>query len=222
MKADFLKKRATAAEAFTRFDGPPLSLVSDAAGGLFLFYGDPALFALSPVLAGWRLSLGEPVFFLDGNHCFDPYPLVNLAKTIGQNPKTFLDSLFVSRAFTCHQMGSLVLNQLREAMGSHHPRLVILASPLETFYDESVPLIEARNLLHHLTAALGRLAPGHIFVVLSPFPKKSAGRRAFFLSYLKEKANRIFRVNRKENASSLSITEEKPAEQQWIFPLETG
>ncbi len=204
------------------FQGPPLSLISDAKGGIFLFYGDAALFGLAPLLAGWRLSQGERVLFLDGDNRFNPYPLVDLAKEIGHDPNTFLSSLFVSRAFTCHQMGSLVLNQLQSGITAHHPRLVILCAPLETFYDESVPLIEAKNLLLHIVTALSQLAPDRIFVILSPFPKKSAGRRTFFLSHLKTTAKRIFRVERPGDASeaAIRITEEKPEARQWVFPIE--
>jgi len=204
------------------FQGPPLSLISDAQEGVFLFYGDPALFALSPLLAGWRLSRGERVLFLDGDNRFDPYPLVNLAKKIGGDPQLFLSSLFVSRAFTCHQMGALVLNQLRVETARHRPRLVILSAPLETFYDETVPLIEARNLLLHLTATLGQLASERIFVILSPFPPKSAGRRTFFLSHIKAQASRVFRVSRPTDRSqaSIHITEEKPTSRQWILPID--
>ncbi len=204
------------------FQDPPLSLISDAKSGIFLFYGDPALFGLVPLLAGWRLSRGERVLFLDGDNRFNPYTLVELAKEIGHDPKAFLSFLFISRAFTCHQMGSLVLNQLQSGITAHHPRLVILCAPLETFYDESVPFIEAKNLLLHIVAALKRLAPDRIFVILSPFPQKSAGRRTFFLSHLKTTANRIFRVDRPCDVlqTSIRITEEKPKARHWVFPLE--
>ncbi|MFQ5598802.1 MAG: hypothetical protein ACE5GK_12225 [Nitrospiria bacterium] len=204
------------------FQDPPLSLISDATGGIFLFYGDPVLFGLAPLLSGWRLSRGERVLFLDGDNRFNPYPLVELAKEIGHDPKSFLSSLFISRAFTCHQMGSLVLNQLQSGISTHHPRLVMLCAPLETFYDEAAPFIEAKNLLLHIVTALARLAPDRIFVILSPFPQKSAGRRAFFLSHLKTTAEHIFRVDQSRDPlqTSIRITEEKPEAREWVFPIE--
>ncbi|MFQ5580962.1 MAG: hypothetical protein ACE5FZ_10145 [Nitrospiria bacterium] len=199
----------------------PRSLISDVEGGLFLFYGDPSLFALSPLLAGWRLELGERVLFLDGGNCFDPYPLVAWAKRMGRNPQSFLSALFISRAFTCHQMGSLIFNQLKTGIAAHRPRLVILASPLETFYDESVPFIEAKNLLLHLLTALGQMARDRIFVVLSPFPRKMAGRRAFFLSHIKHRADKIFRIDRPAGSlqRAIRITEEKPSSRRWVLPV---
>jgi hypothetical protein len=209
----------------TLLEDLPRSLISGAKGGLFLFYGDPALFALSPLLAGWRLELGERVLFLDGCNCFDPYPVVALAKRMGRNPQSFLSSLFISRAFTCHQMGSLIFNQLKTGITAHRPRLVILASPLETFYDESVPFVEAKNLLLHLIAALGQMAQDRIFVILSPFPRKIAGRRAFFLSHIKNRADKIFRIDHQiagpEDSfqTSIRITEEKPTSRTWILPV---
>jgi len=213
----------------TLFQTLPPSLLSDERGGLFLFYGDPALFALSPLLAAWRLQLGERVLFLDGGNCFSPDPLVRLAKQMGRPPQAFLSSLFVSRAFTCHQMGSLIFNQLKDGLASHHPRLVILANPLKTFYDESVPTIEAKTLLLHLLTALEALVRDRIFVILSPFPRKSAGRRTFFLSHLKERADRIFRVEYPDGRpvdrpketlqSKIRITEECGEPKTWLLPI---
>ncbi len=198
------------------FQGPPLSLISEEGGGISLFYGHPDLFALSSLMAAWRLAQGEAVLFLDGNNRFDPYPLVRLAKERGHNPEAFLSALFVSRAFTCHQMGSLVFQQLQSGLSTHQARLVILADPLATFYDENVPYIEAKNLLMHLLTALQQLAPGRIFVVLAPYPKTSSGRRVFFLSHLKSAAKRIFRVHREaETRRTFSISEEKPGTGTW-------
>jgi len=205
--------------------GLPRSLISEEKGGLFLLYGDPSLFSLSPLLSAWRLKLGERVLFLDGGNCFDPYSLVALAKRMGRNPQSFLSALFISRAFTCHQMGSLIFNQLKSGIEVHRPRLIILASPLETFYDESVPFIEAKNLLLHLIAALGQMAQDRIFVILSPFPRKMAGRRAFFLSHIKHRADKIFRVDHQivgpEDSlqTSIRITEEKPNSRRWVLPV---
>ncbi len=203
------------------FQGPPFSLISGKDGGVFVFYGDLSLFSLTPLLAAWRLNNHERVLLLDGNNSFSPYPLVQLAKEMGHDPEHFLSSLFVSRAFTCHQMASLVFNQLHREIAQHQPRLVILAGPLETFYDESVPFIEAKNLLLHLVTALGQSVPGHIFVILSPFPKKMAGRRTFFLSHMKKHATRVFRIAPPEVSSqtSIRIIEEKPNAQEWLFPI---
>ncbi len=203
------------------FQGPPLSLISDPGGGIFLFYGEADLFALSTLMAGGVLHRGQSVLFLDGAHHFNPYPLVRLAGEMGQNAEDFLARLFVSRAFTCHQMGSLVLNQLREGLTQHQPGLVILADPLATFYDENVPELEARNLWMHLITALQQLAPGQTFVVLSPYPKHQTGRRVFFLPHLKSCAKRVFQVGRSEtDPVHLSLTEEKPGTRQWQLVFE--
>ena len=203
------------------FQGPPFSLISGDDGGVFVFYGDPSLFLLSPLLAAWRLNHRERVLFLDGNNNFNPYPLVRLAREMGQDPDDFLSSLFVSRAFTCHQMASLVFHQLQTGITEHQPRLVILAGPLETFYDESIPFIEAKNLLLHMLTALSQKATGRIFVILSPFPKKNSGRCTFFLSHMKEQASRVFRVLPPKRSSPIAmcIIEEKPTSQEWILPI---
>ncbi|HLG22907.1 MAG TPA: hypothetical protein VI382_08820 [Candidatus Manganitrophaceae bacterium] len=192
------------------FKGPPLSLLSDAAGGLFLFHGDPALFALAPPLISRRLHRGERVLFLDGDNRFDPYPIVESAKRAGKDPESFLASIFVARAFTCHQMGTLILNQMAAGAARYRPRLILLASPLQTFYDEAVSYTEASRLLRRVGVQLRRTTREKIrIVILSPSPPKTAQKRASFLSFLKEQADRVFSVGRSEE--TLLITEERPA-----------
>jgi len=213
-----ISKQETCAAA--PFQGPPFSLLSADGSGIFLFYGDAALFRLSTLLTAWPLAQGASVLFLDGGNCFDPYPLIDLAKKIGRNPQDFLAHLYVSRAFTCHQMGSLIFNQLRSGLTKYQPRLVVLASPLTTFYDENVPFIEAKHLLIHWITALQQFSADATFIVLSPYPKPSAGRRVFFFSHLSACAKRIFRVTQSKNLSqTLSIFEEKPQSREWEIDL---
>ncbi len=68
------------------FSGPPVSLISGMPGEVILFCGDAALWQISSQMIGWRLSQSERVLFLDGDNCFNPYPITDLAKRIGQEP----------------------------------------------------------------------------------------------------------------------------------------
>jgi hypothetical protein len=186
------------------FSGPPLSLLSEADRGLFLFEGDPEMTALVPLMAGWRLVLGERVLFLDGDNRFDPYPIVALAKRLGKEPKAFLASILISRAFTCHQMAALILRELPKGIARHRPKLAIVCAPMATFYDEAVPLIETRNLLTRTTEGLERLAKEIQIAILSPDPPVNVGKRARLPALLREKADRIFSVRRTNGIFSIA------------------
>jgi hypothetical protein len=176
------------------FPSPLVSILSSAKGGMFLFYGDSALFDLSAPLAIWSLRLGEPVLFIDGDNRFNPYPLTDLAKKIGLDPEPLLLNLQISRAFTLHHMDALI-NTLPAQIARYRSKFVILSSPLETYYDEAIPLIEAKNFLRRSIIKLSNLAKKGIFImVLSPLPPKQAKSRADFLSLFKQKAARSFLV----------------------------
>ena len=179
------------------FSGPPVSLISGMPGGLILFRGDAALSHLSSRLISWRLAMRERVLFIDGDNRFNPYPIANLAKRIGRDPGTFLSSIFISRAFTCHQMSSLITRQLGDGIARHRPRLVLLAEPLATFYDESIPHLERKTLLSRAVAALARSArEGTWIVMLASAP--SSRKQALLFSMIHHAAQRVFSVQTDE------------------------
>jgi hypothetical protein len=182
------------------FSGPPVSLISGIPGGIILFCGDAALWQLSSQMIGWRLAQSERVLFLDGNNCFNPYPITHLAKRIGFDPKLFLSSIFISRAATCHQMTTLITQQLGAGIARHRPRLVLLAEPLATFYDEAVSFTERKTLLSRAVGALVRQPrEGAWIVILTSPPPPLSHKSASFLSIVRNAANRLFSVCTNEN-----------------------
>ncbi|WDT69473.1 MAG: hypothetical protein MPW17_11810 [Candidatus Manganitrophus sp.] len=163
------------------FSGPPVSLISGMPGGVIFFCGDAALWPLASEMIGWRLAQSERVLFLDGDNCFNPYPITNLAKRIGHDPRLFLSSIFISRAATCHQMTTLITRQLGIGIARHCPRLVLLAEPLATFYDEAVSFTERKTLLSRAVSTLVRQAREGTWIVVltSPSPLRTSRRRSF-------------------------------------------
>lgn len=191
------------------FSGPPVSLISGMPGGIVLFCGDDALWPLSLQMIGWRLAQSEQVLFLDGDNCFNPYPITNLAKRIGHDPRRFLSSIFISRAATCHQMTSLITRQLGAGIARHRPRLVLLAEPLATFYDEAVSFTERKTLLSRAVDALVRQAKEGTWIVVLTSPPPHSHKSASLLSIVRNAADRLFSV--RTDAQSILIREESAA-----------
>lgn len=186
------------------FSGPPLSLIHPEKPGMIFFYGASGLFRLIPLLAAWRLNLGEPVLFLDGGNQFNPYPLADLARQLGKDPNEFLERLWISRAFTCHQMAALI-RQLPGQVIRLRPKLILLSAPLETFYDEAIPFRESHNLLKQALSQLDLLSrQGLSIIVLSGVPPSNARSRERFFLMLKSRASRKFVIRQQEEALFLS------------------
>ena len=126
-------------------------------GRLAFLFGEEALpRALS--LTAASLARGEPVLLLDGGNSFDAYPIARAARRHGLSPEALLRRLFVSRAFTCHQMSALI----REKLGSEFRRLgarkAVILNLLHTFLDEDVPEEEACALLQGVVEGLQGIA----------------------------------------------------------------
>ncbi|NKE70501.1 hypothetical protein [Candidatus Manganitrophus noduliformans] len=188
------------------FSGPPVSLISGMPGGVIFFCGDAALRPLASEMIGWRLAQSERVLFLDGDNCFNPYPITHLAKRIGHDPRLFLSSIFISRAATCHQMTSLITRQLGIGIARHRPRLVLLAEPLATFYDEAVSFTERKTLLSHAVSTLARQAREGTWIVVLTSPPPPSHKSASLLSMVRNASDRLFSV--RTDAQSILIREE--------------
>lgn len=109
-------------------------------------------------LATRVLLRGLKVLYLDGANAFDPYILSRLARRVGQEPGAILRRLLISRAFTCHQLETLVGERLEAAMIEEKPALVVISGWSSLFLDENVPLREALRLLQNTAATVRRLA----------------------------------------------------------------
>jgi hypothetical protein len=186
--------------------------------GLVLLYGEPVVLRLGLYAATERVLDGEPVLYLDGANNFDPFVISRLARAHGTAPRTILQSIHVSRAFTCHQMVRLVTGRLTPALHAYRARVVILSGPLETFYDESIPVDEVTTLTHTLCAAIRQVTRcGYRLLCLCPPAPNQAKGRHHLLRSLRAEATRVIRVE--DTDGGLALCEEVPASAKtWRIP----
>jgi hypothetical protein len=123
-----------------------------------VLYGPRCPHQLALHVVGQLLLTGQEVLVLDGANSFDAYLLSRMAQATGQRPEHVLSRLMISRAFTCHQMAELVMTKLAPAVKKRRYNFVLCAGLLATFYDEDVPLVEAKRLLGKVLAKIGELA----------------------------------------------------------------
>jgi hypothetical protein len=134
--------------AILRYLAPTLSLLA----------GPPFVLNLGTTLAA-RVSLsGRMVLYVDGANAFDPYILSGLAKEAGQPPKAVMQRLLLTRAFTCHQLETLMVERLPPAITRYRPSLVVISGWSHLFHDENVPAREAFRLLQNTARRMRSLA----------------------------------------------------------------
>ena len=187
-----------------RAAGPPAKIV--------LAHGAPASsitrFALHMAFSG--IARKKPVVYLDGGNSFDPFLLSKAARHAGLTPEDLLSRIYISRAFTCHQMHSLVVDRLAGALNEFGADVAIVSGLLNTFYDEDVKFGEAYDLLKEATAEFARLAGRGARILLAcPDTKLPlAPRQDRFVKLLKTVADKALRIEGKDGATTYTV--EKP------------
>jgi len=141
--------------------GPTSGAPNDAPAtraGLSLLTGPSFVLDLGTTLAGRVILTGCTVLYVDGANAFDPYILSALAKDAGQPPKAVMQRLYLTRAFTCHQLETLLVERLPSAIARYHPGLVVISGWSHLFHDENVPAREAFRLLQNTARRIRALA----------------------------------------------------------------
>ena len=117
-----------------------------------------AVETLLPLLLAAALARGHHVSLRQGSLRFSPYALVEALRRLGQDPEEALERLHVARAFTVHQLVSLVESWEDSFPGGREPPGLLVVSDLPAlFADEEVPLPEREALFRHAITRLGRV-----------------------------------------------------------------
>jgi hypothetical protein len=125
-----------------------------------------ALEALCPLLETPRT-----LYWVDAANRFDAHALAKRAQGLGLNPRTVLSHIQLARTFNAFQLVALLTGKL--------PRLppgpVILADPLAPFYDEDLPLEDARHAFNRLLLGLSDVPGPVLALVVDRSPSPSRG-----------------------------------------------
>jgi hypothetical protein len=119
-------------------------------GGNILFFGE-AMARLSAYLIGQLSLQGKSVILVDAAQAFDPYLIARMGRHVGTSPRTLLERIRLSRAFTCHQMVTLI-SEIIPSQRKRDPLFVL--GPCLLFYDEQVPLKERQALFQQVVRSL--------------------------------------------------------------------
>ena len=139
-----------------------------------------------------RLALEGPLLVLDGGNSFDAYGLSRLLRQRSRQWKSLLEHTQLARAFTCHQMSTL----LEQTAATPLPTLVL--ELLDTFYDENVPLPERLRLLEGCLEHLRRLAQNSQVAVSAASPEQ--GQPEQLLRLLSNAAGQVWHFERPQVA----------------------
>jgi hypothetical protein len=156
-------------------------------GDFAVMYGLPSILTLSLLLAvraqlPYQLGgLESSVVFVDGGNTYRLYRVSRLARLHHLRPRDVLQRIFISRAFTAHQMTSIIFDKLEEATTRYDARLVIISDFQELYLDKDIPPEESREVFSQVAAYLSKFAEEKNVILLMTCPPHYHSRRSAFL-----------------------------------------
>jgi len=156
-------------------------------------------------------GLNSRVVYVDSGNTFDLYAVSAIAQEYGLDPKSVLEKILVSRAFTAYQLTELVFEKLEAASKRYRSKLVVISDITGLFLDRDVPKIEGRDLFLKMTQHLLDLASRRrAVVVASYFPRSYCRKNLFLESVLLARANVVIRFQ-KSRAAFKVVLENRPS-----------
>ena len=111
-------------------------------GQFAVFHGRPshAFCLLLCVRAALPQPLGPScdVVFVDGGNNFDPYSISDNSIEQGLDSESVLERTHVSRAFTHHQLASIIIEKLPQAIETFKAKLVVVSDITQLYCDPDV------------------------------------------------------------------------------------
>jgi len=183
-------------------------------GDFAVLYGHPICMALLRILEVRcqlplrKGGLNSKVVYVDGGNTSDPYGVAAVAREYGLEPKSVLEKVFVSRAFTAYQLTALVFEKLEHALKTYRSKLAIVSDITGLFLDRDVPRKEGRDIFTKMTRYLSELASrrGGI-IVATYFPRRYSRRNHFLEVVLFGRASTV--IGLKESRGVLKLALER-------------
>jgi len=164
--------------------------------------------ALTVYLTASAASLGFKVLVADGANAFDPYVVSKFARREGISSEGLLKKISVARAFTCHQLATLIRQRLEPGLSPGASSLVVLLGPCTTFFDEDVPGEEAALLFRKTLAQVQKMSQEGVSFLMSQSFSGFNSRRSFLLRELARLADTVLKL--KSSADALQVILDKP------------
>ncbi|NIR87080.1 hypothetical protein GWO13_05685 [Candidatus Bathyarchaeota archaeon] len=153
-------------------------------------------------------GLNSRVVFIDGGNTFDPYAVSAIAQEYGLEPRSVLEKILISRAFTAYQLTALVFEKLEEALKKHRSKLVVVSDITGLFLDRDVPKTEGRDIFLKMTQYLSDLASRRRAVVVASYiPRPYSSRNLFLELVLFGRASTVLRFKASRGGFKFALEE---------------
>ncbi len=140
-------------------------------------------------------GLESSAIYLDGGNTFNPYAVSAIAQEYDLDPKSTLERIFVSRAFTAYQLSALIFETLEDALKQYRSKLVLVSDIISLFLDKDVPVKESIEIFNKAVIYLSDLAvKKNAIIVATSLPQQRSRRRVFLESVLFGRVGTAIRI----------------------------
>ncbi len=148
--------------------GQLVSLEGDAAHSLSLLLSVRAINPMPP-------GLDSDIVYVDGGNNYDAYTISHHAVNLGLDPEKTQERVHLSRAFTHHQLGSLIEEKLPNALDQYDAKLAIVSDITALYCDPDVrEKKEALDLFNKNVRFLASLAEQkHALIIITNIQSRS-------------------------------------------------
>lgn len=151
-------------------------------------------------------GLNSRVIYLDGGNTFDPYAISAIAREHGLEPRSALENIFISRAFTAYHLTSFIFEELEEALRRYGARFVIVSAITGLFLDRNVAERESEETFKEMVKRLaGLAAKRRLIIVASHSPRPASGRNTYLQSVLFASANIVIGIKESKGVPKLVL-----------------
>jgi hypothetical protein len=164
--------------------------------------------SLTIYLAAFAAVQGFDVLIADGANAFDPYVVSRFARKEYLPPDELLKKIWIARAFTCHQLATLVRERLASRVSAEKASLVVLLGPCTLFLDEDVPGAEAALLFRKTLVSVQKMSQRGVFFLMSQSFSGVNTKRSFLLRELAGAAEAVLKL--RPEADTLQVVLDKP------------
>jgi hypothetical protein len=152
-------------------------------------------------------GLDSKAIFIDGGNTFDPYLIAHYAERLSLDRDKALNRVLVSRAFTCHQLTSLVTQMLPEATHKRGAKLIVASNLIEPYRESDT--YQSLNLLKATLNSLSTITRLERAIALITSLNEKTFDSDPFLRAVKQRVDIVLRFEERRHSTKL-ILEKHP------------
>lgn len=181
-------------------------------GNLVLIGGDLSASSLSHLLCvrsqlpAEKGGLGSPAIWLDGGNTFNLYSITEFSKSLGLVPERVLKGIYISRAFTCYQMSSLVLEKVWNAVEKFKSKFVVISDLPYLYLESDIPRKEAAKAFTPVIEEL-RASPKReeVLILTTSLKYPFAGQEVQIQNILASNADVVLRMRERRGGIEVKL-----------------